>query len=179
MIRNILARDMTVPPETEKKILDKTDKFDRWFGDEARMEIKLEPDNREVLCEITLQIRRHYYRAEARSEDILQACEAAISIMEGQIRKHKTKMKRRQKQYDYMQPYFEANPMDDVEADEDQPKIVREKTFPIHPMDIDEAVMQMELLGHPFFLFLNAETGKVALLYERKKGDYGLIEPQY
>lgn len=179
MIRNIVARDITVPPATEKKILDKTAKFDRWFGDEARMEIKVEPDNREVLCEITLQIRRHYYRAEANADDILAACEAAISIMEGQIRKHKTKMKRRQKQFDYMKPYFADNPLDDIQDDDDQPKIVREKTFPIHPMDVDEAVLQMELLDHPFFLFLNADTGKVALLYERKKGGYGLIEPQY
>ncbi|MDO5733962.1 MAG: ribosome-associated translation inhibitor RaiA [Eubacteriales bacterium] len=178
MIRNIVTRDLSLSPAIEEKVLKKTEKFDRWFGDEARMEIKFETEGKGYLCEITLQIRRHYYRSEAHEAEILNACETAIDGMERQIRKHKSRMKRRKVDFDYLKPYF-ADQANAPEEEAEEPRIVRRKSFPIEAMDVEEATLQMALLNHEFFLFLNAETGKAALLYRRKDGDYGLIEPQY
>ena len=178
MIRNIVTRDLTLNESMQEKVLHKTDKFDRWVDDQAKMEIKFEGEAKDILCELTLQIHRHYYRSQGRDEDYLTACDLAIDGMERQIRKHKTQMKKRKKDFEYMKAFF-ADEANEPEPEEQEPQIARRKSFAIRAMDSEEATLQMNLLGHEFFLFLNAETGKVNLIYRRKDGDLGLIEPEY
>ncbi|MDO5738422.1 MAG: ribosome-associated translation inhibitor RaiA [Eubacteriales bacterium] len=179
MIRNIVTRDISLNDKMKEKIMRKSDKFERWLGDDGRMEIKLETEANEVLAEITLQIHRHYYRSEGRDADYLTAFDRATEGMERQIRKHKTQMKRRKKDFDYLKEFF-ADVANDVEEEEStEPQIKKRKSFAIRAMDVEEATLQMNLLGHEFFLFLNGNTGKVNLLYKRRDGDLGLIEPEY
>lgn len=176
---NVTGKDMKINDALLSKIEGKLSKFHRFFGDNAVANVKIEPyHNNEVRTEITMKIDSHYYRAETTAPEVIQAVQAAIDIMEGQIRKHKTRIKRQKQQYSYMKDYLEAAPAEETEEAQ-QPQIIRRKSFVIVPMDAEEAVLQMEMLGHDFLLFLNAETGKVALVYRRTDDNYGLIEPEY
>lgn len=179
---NIYGKDMRVGDSLNEKIEQKLAKFHRYFDDEARAEVKLQPEGDQVRAEVTFKIRVHFYRAEAIAPDALSAVEQAIAKMERQIRKHKSRMKKQVKEYAYMKDYF-AQAMQDDPAVSDEPQIeqdiIRRKNFRIDPMTPNEAVIQMEMLGHNFLLFLSEETGKVCLVYKRNDGHYGMIEPEY
>ena len=99
-------------------------------------------------------------------------------MLEGQIRKHKTKIEKKIHDYAYMKEYLKTQ-TDSVPDVEEEPRIIKRKSFELDPMDADEAVLQMEMLGHSFLLFLDAETDKVCAVYKRKDGQYGLLEPEY
>ena len=141
----IFGKDIRVSDQQKEKIEVKLGKFDRFFGDEARGEVKIQPEGDQVRAEITIKIRRHFYRAEADAPDSISAVEQAINKLEPQM-----------------------------EMD-----IIRRKSFQIDPMTADEAIIQMEMLGHSFLLYLSEENQKVALVYKRNDGNYGLIEPEY
>ena len=156
----------------EKKLA----KFHRFFGDEAVWYVKIRPEHEKLLLELTLKIRRDLYRAEAVAESTESAMEAAVKKMEGQIRKHKTKLKRRKRVNDPMQLFVEELPDEIVE---EESEIVRVKRFPIEVMHPEEATLQMELMGHDFFLYLDGDSGRVCCVYKRRDGDYGVLAPEY
>jgi putative sigma-54 modulation protein len=99
----------------------------------------------------------------------------AVDVLEAQMRKHKTKLQKRYKTGETIR--FE-NLISIEEYDDDKPKLVRTKRFVLKPMTTDEAILQMELLRHNFFIFMDAETQTVSVVYKRKDGNYGLIEPE-
>ena len=106
--------------------------------------------------------------------------EQAIDNMEWQIRKNKARMKKRLKDDSYMEAYFDYGDAQSEERQEDEEaRILRRKEFEIQEMTPDEAILQRELLGHSFLLFLSNETGKVCVVYKRHLGDYGLLDPEY
>lgn len=176
---DITGVDMKVSDELREHIEKKLDKFQRYFDDDTSCTVKLRPAKDQVRVELTLKIHRDIYRAEAKAKQAEIALDAAVDTMEGQIHKHKAKMKKRRHQYAYLQPYFEAS--DDVpDLDESQlPSIVKSKRFTLVPMEKEEAAIQMEMMSHDFHIFLNAETGKICALYKRDDGNYGLLEPDY
>ena len=177
---DILGLDMRVNDTLKAAIEQKMSKFDRFFDESARGEVKLQPEGDGVRAEVTFKIQAHYFRAESAAPDAMTAVEQAINNMERQIRKNKSRMKKRIKDYSYMEAYF-----DQVEALANEPheseefKIIRRKSFDIEEMTPDEAILQMELLGHSFLLFLSRVTGNVCVVYRRHDGDYGLLEPEY
>ena len=176
----IFGLNMRVNDSLRAAIEQKTAKFNRFFDENARGEVKLQPEGNNVRAEVTFNIRTHFYRAESVGPDAMTAVEQAIANMEGQIRKYKSRMKKRNKDYSYMEAYFEQQEvLKDEPAAEDEFRIIRRKSFPIEAMTPDEATLQMELLGHSFLIFLSEETGKVCVVYKRDDGDYGLIEPAY
>ncbi len=177
---NIIGQGVKINDAMREMIHDKLSKFDRYFDGEAVAEVKMQPAQELLKLEVTFNIDRHYYRAEAVAQEVRSALQVAIDILERQLRKNKSKMKRNRKQFSYMKQYL-AEEEFEVEDDQDnQSQISRHKTFPILPMDEEEATLQMEMLGHDFFAFLNAETGKVNMVYKRR-GDqnYGWIELEY
>lgn len=176
----ILGKDIRISDQQKEKIENKLEKFNRYFGDEARGDVMIQPEGDQVRAEITFKVRRHYYRAEADAPDSISAVEQAISRLESQIRKQKSRMKKQKKEFAYMRDYF-ANEEFSVPEEEllMEMDIIRRKSFQIDPMSPDEAVIQMEMLGHSFLLFLSEENNKVALVYKRYDGNYGLIEPEY
>lgn len=179
MRTNISGIGMKVSSQMEDKIQAKLAKFDRYFDDETVASVKMTAERDEVQLELTLKIgSRHVARAEASSPEYMIALEHAIDIMEGQIRKHKAKLKRRKHHYVELEPYFQGQP-DLPEEEEPELKITKQKRFVIEPMDAEEAVLQMNMLNHNFHLYLSPETGKVCLVYRRKDGNFGLIEPEY
>ena len=103
------------------------------------------------------------------------AIDKAVDILERQIRKHKTKLQRRYINGETIR--FEN--IEPLQEEEDRPKVVRTKRFDMKPMSVEEAILQMELLRHNFFVFMNADSDDINVLYKRKDGNYGLIEPEF
>jgi putative sigma-54 modulation protein len=99
-----------------------------------------------------------------------------VDVLERQIRKHKTKLQKRYQNNDTIR--FDNVPSLSAEEEEDKPRLVRRKKFGLKPMSPDEAILQMELLRHNFFVFMDSETEDVSVVYKRKDGNYGLIEPE-
>lgn len=173
---NLTGVDMKVADSLQEKVEKKLEKFHRFFGDETNCMVKFQPEKGNLKVELTLKIRRDLYRAEAVGPQAEIAIDAAVDTLERQIRKHKTKMKKKKHQYGYMKDYMDQL---DEEAEETAARITKHKQFAIEPMDDEEAAMQMELMGHDFHVYLSADTGKVCVLYKRRDGDYGVLEPEY
>ncbi len=173
------AKGMKMTPALQKRVETKLGKFDRYFGDEASATAKFTPNHDKIKVEVTMKIRNRYYRGETEGEDAFTALDKAMDVMEGQIRKHKTRIERRIRTHSHMKDYLKDQTIAD-QIEEDLPRIIKQKSFEISPMDPEEATLQMELLGHSFLLFLNADNNnKVNLVYKRKDGNYGLIDPLY
>ncbi len=175
---NINGKGMKVGDQLKNRIEDKLSKFDRFFGDEAVATVKVRPEKNQKCLEVTLKIGKHYYRAECTADDVFTALDQAMDVLEGQIRKHKTKIEKRIHDYAYMKEYLKSQ-VDLPETDEEEHYIIRRKSFTLDPMDADEAALQMEMLGHSFLLYLDIETDKVCVVYKRHDGNYGVIEPEY
>ncbi len=171
----ITGKGMKVGDQLHRRIEEKMSKFDRFFGNEAGTHVTVRPERDQKCIDVTMKVHNHYYRAETVADDVFTALDQAIEVIEGQIRKYKTRMEKRIHDYAYMKEYLKAFPGEEEAPDEK--KIVRIKRFDLKPMDAEEAVLQMELLGHSFLLFSDNATRKVCLVYKRKDGNYGLIEP--
>ncbi|MGI6617354.1 MAG: ribosome hibernation-promoting factor, HPF/YfiA family [Saccharofermentanales bacterium] len=183
MKMEILSLDMQVSDPLKKSIEQKLSKFKRYFDDHGRGEVKLQPEGKGVRAELTFKVRTHYFRSESVAEDAMSAVEQAIDRLEGHIRKYKSRMKKRVKDYSYMQAFLDAEEqpptLEETEELREEFNIIRRKSFPISAMTTDEAILQMELLDHAFLIFLSDETGKVCVVYRRKDGGFGLLEPEY
>lgn len=180
MIIKVSGKGMKVGAGLQEKVENKLAKFHRFFDDETTATVKLQPEKNDIRVEVTLNLKGQYTRAEAIAPEAIIALEQAVDNMESQIRKHKTKIKKQHKGKS-IGAYLEEVTVDaEDETDvENEPQIIRRKSFVISPMDADEAVLQMELLGHDFLLYVDGETDKVCLVYRRHDGNYGLIEPEY
>ena len=120
-------------------------------------------------------------RAEASNDDNLYvSIDQALAKLERQIHKHRTKLDKRLKEdaFNPAELEYDAEAAEALEKEEAAPKIVRNKTFTVRPMSVEDAILQMELLGHSFFVFVNVETDRTNVLYLRKDGDLGLMEPE-
>lgn len=123
--------------------------------------------------EATIPLNRYILRAEDSSNDMYASIDGVVDKLERQIRKYKTKINRKGK----VQTFNDLPPVQEAPAIEEDEKIIKTKTFVVKPMDEEEAIMQMELLEHDFFVFLNAETNSINVVYKRKDNHYGLIQP--
>jgi putative sigma-54 modulation protein len=163
----------------EEKIESKLSKFEKHFGEEGNFNIKIVPERELNRVELTLKLQNRIFRAEARDEEILTAVDRTIDKLESQIRRQKTRIEKQIRDYSYVKEYLKDVPEDVDEVLEEEKKIIKRKSFELVPMSPDDAVLQMEMLGHSFLVYLDAETGNVCVVYKRKDGHYGLIEPTY
>ena len=165
----------------EGRIVDKMSKFDRYFGDEGSFNVRIRPEGSRMVVEVTLKLDGKIYRAEARDEEILTAVDKTVDKLESQIRRQKTKFLKKKKEYPQIVSYLEEdNGADyDYEYEPEDKKITRRKTFELRPMTSEDAILQMEMLGHNFLVYLDAETDSVCVIYKRNDGNYGLLEPEY
>jgi len=180
---NIKGKNLEVTDRLRKYVDQKVGKLDRYLPGiiDASVELSVEDtkaaQDRQV-CQITLRTDRVILRAEERSDDMFTAIDTVLEKVNRQIDRYKGKRKdRRRGAGAAVQPgVVEA---DVVEAEEEEAaSIVRVKRFPITPMQPEEAMQQMELLGYDFFAFYNAEVGQINVLYRRKDGNYGLLQPE-
>jgi putative sigma-54 modulation protein len=173
MKMNFTARQMKVYDQVKETAEKKLAKFDKFFGNEAEMDITFSMPNGLEMVEITIRSQGIVFRAEEAAETFANAIDSAIEALERQIRKNKTRLQKRVK--------FEAFDIIDEDTegvDEEFVQTVRTKTFPFKPMSVEEAILQMNLSGHSFYAFLDADSGKHAVVYRRKDGDYGLLLPE-
>lgn len=153
-------------------------KMDRYFREETELLITLSIQKGRHIAEVMVPLEGGVMlRAEEVSGDMYASVDAALKKIEQQIRRHRKKLEKRLHESAYKEaPLFleQEEPQEKEEA-----QIVRRKSFPIQMMSEQEAILQMQLLGHSFFVFLSADTGDVNVLYQRKDGNFGLLEPEY
>ena len=158
---------------TEKKL----SKLDKYFQTDVKGNVTFGTEKNRKIIEVTINLPGTILRAEESSDDMYASIDRAVDVLERQIRKHKTKLQKRYKNTETIR--FENVPSPTKEDEEDKPTLVKRKRFGLKPMSIDEAILQMELLRHNFFVFMDAETEEVSVVYKRKDGNYGLIEPDF
>lgn len=180
----LFARDLKVTDRLREYVEKKVSKLDRYIQNinEARVDlahVKTARDaNDRYVAQITIRGKGFILRAEERSDDIVTAIDTALPKIQRRIRRYKGKRYQQRVDGSSFDEEDIEYPLEDEEIIEG-PKIVRRKQFILTPMDDKEAVEQMELLGHQnFFLFLNGETGQINVLYRRRDGSYGVIEPE-
>ncbi len=174
MKMNFTARQMRVFDSVKENAQKKLAKFDKFFGDEAEMDLTFSMPNNLEKIEITIRSQGMVYRAEEAGETFANAIDSAISALERQIRKNKTRLQKRIKSEGFQ---IADEDIGDV-GEEEYVQTVRTKTFPFKPMSVEEAILQMNLLGHDFFVFKDADTLETCVVYRRKAGGYGLIVPE-
>ena len=180
MKTTITAKNMVVTQGINDRVMKKISKMERYLDPNAEIFVRLakEKNNRRT-CEITVPVSGVTLRAEASNDDNLYvSIDQALAKLERHIHKHRTKLDKRLRE-DAFKPVeleYDADAAETVE--ETNRKVVRNKTFPVRPMSVEDAILQMELLGHDFFVFVNVETDRTNVLYLRKDGDLGLMEPE-
>lgn len=155
---------------TEKKLV----KLEKFFSDETTVNVTYSAIRDKASAEVTIFHGGMIYRSEEISEDKFVALDKTIDIIERQIRKNKTRLEKKLRENAFNAFNFES--ADDVL--EEEFKIVKTKKYLVKPMSPEEAILQMNLIGHTFYLFKNAETEENNIVYKRKDGNYGLIETQ-
>jgi len=150
----------------------KLSKLDRYFTNDVTATVKITTYRGKMTSEITVPFDGILLRGEETANDMLTATEQVIGKLERQIRRHRTRLERRLKEGAFVAP---AEPEEPVETELSE--VVRVKRFPTKPLDTEEAALQMELLDHNFFAFVNAANGQINVLYRRNDGNLGLLTP--
>ncbi|WP_144478030.1 ribosome hibernation-promoting factor, HPF/YfiA family [Cytobacillus oceanisediminis] len=178
---NIRGENIEVTPAIREYVEKKIAKLDRYFTESpnanVNVNLKVYQDKKSKV-EITIPMKDLVLRAEEVHEDMYAAIDLITDKLERQIRKHKTKVNRKFREKESLKDYAPIfTDVEQVEEDEDL-EVVRTKSFDLKPMDSEEAILQMNMLGHSFYVFTNAETNQTNVVYKRNDGRYGLIEAQ-
>ena len=169
----IYGKQMAVRESLKVLIEKKLEKFDKFFGENTEAFVTCKVRKGDKIIEITVNYGATLFRAEEESDTFMTALDRAVESLDRQIRKNKTRLEKKVKS-----GAFIIEPEDDDEYEEEPEFKIRVKSFPFKPMSAEEAILQMNLLGHSFFAFTDAETNDVCVVYKRKEGDYGLIIPE-
>ncbi len=173
---NIIGRQLNVYEDTRELIEKKLGKLDKYFKATASPEATVTLSRKKTTSslEITLNAGGTLFRSEVNADDFRDALDQSIDHIEGQIRKNKTKLAKRMRE-SVIDFSVVPEPSDEVAPEEDV--IIRVKQFEYKPMTAEDAIMQMNLLGHDFFVYTDIESGDTCVVYKRRDGAYGLIEP--
>jgi len=177
---NIRGENIEITEAIRDYVEKKVGKIERYFN--ASMDCNVYANirtyhNSKSKIEVTIPMKHITLRAEERNDDLYAGIDLVVDKLERQIRKHKTKVNRKMREKNLPDESFHST-FHDEEHDENESeiKIIRTKHFSMKPMDAEEAVLQMNLLGHTFFIFVDADTRKTNAVYKREDGTYGLIE---
>ena len=171
----ITGRNIEVTQGLREAVEDKLGKLDRFFAPATEAVVRLSVQKDIQKIEVTIPVKGHIIRAEESSSDMYVSIDLVEEILERQLKKYKNKLIDKKQS---APSFSEAFLQEDASAEEEI-QIVKSKKFAVKPMDPEEACVQMELLGHNFYVFLNADTEEVNVGYKRKGGTYGLIEPEF
>jgi putative sigma-54 modulation protein len=170
----IVGRNIEVTPGLKTAVEDKIGRLEKYFNPDTEVHVTLSVEKDRQKIEVTIPVKGSIIRSEQVSNDMYVSIDLVQEIIERQLKKHRTKLiDKKQTAASFSQMFVENDYMDEEEI-----KIVRTKKFDIKPMYPEDACIQMELLGHNFFVFCNAETDQVNVVYKRKGDTYGLIEPE-
>ena len=171
----IVGRNIEVTPGLRSAVEEKIGKLEKYFNPDTEVNVTLSVEKERQKIEVTIPVKGNIIRSEQVSNDMYVSIDLVEEIIERQLKKYKNKIVDRQQggNGDFSKMYVENDYMDEEDI-----KIVRTKKFDIKPMYPEDACIQMELLGHNFFVFINAESDQVNVVYKRKGDTYGLIEPE-
>ena len=169
----IYGKQMTVRDSLRDAVEKKLAKFDKFFGEDTEAFVTCKVRKGVKIIEITVNYGGTTFRCEEENETFITALDRAVEGLERQIKKNKTRVERMVKH----SPVFIGDYDDDEYVEEDEFEI-RVKTFPFKPMTPEEAILQMNLIGHSFYAFTDSESGETCVVYKRKAGSYGLIVPE-
>ena len=173
----ISGKNIEVTPGLKDSVTSKLGKLERYFTPDTEIIVTLSVERDRQKIEVTIPVKGDIIRSEQTSTDMYVSIDLVEEVIERQLRKYKNKLiARHQEGGTFKQEFFEEEPAIDSN---DEIQIVRTKKFGIKPMFPEDACVQMELLGHDFFVFSNAETEEVNVVYKRKNGTFGLIEPEF
>ncbi len=172
----VSGKNIEVTDALRGSIESKMTKLEKFFNQEVEAKATLSVQKTRQIIEVTIPANGTILRAEESTEDMYTSIDKVVDKLTRQLRKHKTKLENRNTKYQTIR--FENIPLLQEDASNVDSKIVKTKRFAIKPMNAEEAVLQMELIGHNFFVYTNAETEEVNVVYKRKDGNYGLIEPE-
>ena len=170
---NVYGKQMSVRESLKLAIEKKLSKFDKFFGEETEAFVTCKARKGDKIIEITVNYGGTTFRSEDESDTFITALDRAIEGLERQIRKNKTRVEKMVKR-----GAFVITEDDDDEYVEEGEFDIRVKTFPFKPMTAEEAILQMNLIGHSFYAFTDSDSGDVCVVYKRKEGNYGLIMPE-
>ena len=170
----ITGRNIDVTEGLKSAVEEKLCKPDRFFAPETEVNVTLSVEKERQKIEVTIPVKGNIIRSEQVSSDMYVSIDLVEEVIERQLKKYKNKIVSKQQNAAAFAQEFVDKDYDD----EDDVKIIRTKRFGIKPMDPEEACVQMELLGHNFYVFFNSETEEVNVVYKRKGNTYGLIEPE-
>ena len=170
----ISGKNIEVTDGLRSAVTDKLGKLERYFTPETEIIVTMSVEKERQKIEVTIPVKGNIIRSEQVSNDMYVSIDLVEEVIERQLRKYKNKIvDKQQSAANFQKAYLDK----DYEEDEEV-KIIRTKKFDIKPMYPEDACIQMELLGHSFFVFCNAETDQVNVVYKRKGDTYGLIEPE-
>ena len=170
----ISGKNIEVTEGLKSSIYDKLGRLEKFFTDDTDAQVTLSVEKERQKIEVTIPMKGHIIRAEQASDDMYVSIDLVVEVIERQVTRYKKKIVDKEQNASYIRDDF----FEDAD-DEEEVKIIRSKRFAVKPMYPEDACVQMELLGHNFFVFRNAETEEVNVVYKRKGNTYGLIEPEF
>ena len=171
----VTGKNIEITNALKNVVEKKLDKLDKYFSPNVEAHATLSVQKNRQIIEVTIPFNGVILRGEEATDDMYASIDLVLDKLERQIKKQKTKLQKRM-YGDSLR--FQFIPDEDIKNG-NEPRIVKTKRFAIKPMSDEEAVLQMELLGHNFFMYESAESGDVNVIYKRKDGNYGLIEPEF
>ena len=169
----ITGRNIELTDGIKDAVEDKLNKLEKYFTPDTDVYVTLSVEKERQKVEVTIPMKGNYIRSEQVSNDMYVSIDLVEEVIERQLKKYRTKLVTKQ------QSAASVFKQDAASDDDEEIKIIRSKKFDMKPMYPEDACVQMELLGHDFFVFINAETEDVNVVYKRKGNTYGLIEPEY
>ncbi len=174
---NVICKKVELSDSRKEKLLKKVQKIDKFFDADNDCKILVYEQKDEMVIEVTILYKGFFLRAEARDRDLLAAADECMANLDRQIRKNKTRLAKqvREARFENYDTIVEGG---DKVNEEEEFKIIKRKKFTSKPMSAEEAVLQMNMLGHDFFVFADPETMGTCIVYRRKDGNYGLLEAE-
>lgn len=173
MLITVRGKNIQITDALRQHVEKRLGRLDKYFEEDTETLVTLKVERDRHVVEVTIPLNGYILRGEEETGDMYASVDMVLDKLEKQIEKYKTKLSKK----------LRSQSVRDVVGvngnSYENPQVLRTKSFSIKPMAIEEAIMQMNLIGHSFFVFSNAETEQVNVVYRRKDGHYGLIEPEY
>lgn len=177
----VTGRKFTITEDLNEKIQKKIHKLEKFFHEDCEAFVTLSIQKERHIVELTVNHRGMIFRALVENYDMYVAIDKAVEVIERQIRKNKTRLEKKLKSGAFLKQERPLDIVPDDDAEDEEEKefvILKNKKFLVKPMSSEEAILQMNLLGHSFFVFKDASSNDLAIVYKRKDGNYGLMEPE-
>ncbi len=171
------ARKVNLRDNFKERAEKKLSKFGRIFSEDATVNVVVTLEKNRQTVEVTIKDKSMVYRVEATDAEMNDALDKVVDVLGRQIRKHKAKLSKKLRANSF-EDFIAETALPTDEPIEDEYKVVRKKMINVKPITVEEAILEMNMVNHSFFMFINAETNEPNVVYARENGDYGLLQPE-